>query len=88
MGRLVQNYRIKFTNKHASSFGTWWEVGDDDQVKRIIRKVRTVQQKRKRLTRQWLYTLFFRKHKSLYRMSDYVSGKKIIAAFLFTQTVN
>jgi len=58
MGRLVQNYRIKFTNKHASSFGTWWEVGDDDQVKRIIRKVRTVQQKRKRLTRQWLYTLF------------------------------
>jgi hypothetical protein len=34
MGRLVQNYRIKFTNKHASSFGTWWEVGDDDRVKR------------------------------------------------------
>lgn len=59
MCRLVQNYCIKFTNKHASSFGTWWEVGNDDRVKRLIRKLRTVQQKRKRPTRHWLYTLFF-----------------------------
>ena len=36
MGKLVQNYRIKFTNKHASSFGTWWEMCGEDRGNRLI----------------------------------------------------
>lgn len=52
LGRLVQNYRIKFTKKHASSFGTWWEVCGDDQGKRL-KKLRKEKKKKKKREKDW-----------------------------------
>ena len=57
MGRLVQNYRIKFTSKQASSFGTWWEVGGDDRGERKD-ATRDLQGTEMHTVPKWLVSLY------------------------------